>query len=92
MTKRIPANVQIPPMVWKDLTPQGKALLSYLNTTGSITQRDAILDLGVQSLTKRIHELRAFYVIVSDTRRHKTTGQRYVRYFLKSLRDQYREF
>lgn len=68
------------------LSPQALDLLTYLQRTGSITQREALLDLQVQSLTKRISELRKHYVIVSDHRKHKTTAQRYVRYFYKGLK------
>lgn len=68
------------------LTPQAVALLNYMQRTGSVTQRDALLDLSIQSLTKRISELRGHFEIVSDARVHKTTGQRYVRYFYKGVR------
>lgn len=67
------------------LTPQAVTLLNYMQRTGSVTQRDALLDLSIQSLTKRISELRGHFEIVSDARVHKTTGQRYVRYFYKGV-------
>lgn len=62
---------------------QNSLILDHLRRTGSITQREALLDYSVQSLTKRISELRARgYKIKSEKRQHPTTGQRYVRYVL----------
>jgi hypothetical protein len=62
---------------------QNSLIISHLLRAGSITQREALLDYSVQSLTKRISELRARgYKIKSEKRQHPTTGQRYVRYVL----------
>jgi biotin operon repressor len=62
---------------------QNRMIISHLLRTGSITQREAMLDYSVQSLTKRISELRALgYKIKSEKKNHPTTGQRYVRYVL----------
>ena len=61
---------------------QKDKVLKYLKQTGTITQREALLDLSVQSLTKRISELRRDgHDIESKTRHHPVTGQRYCRYF-----------
>jgi DNA-binding winged helix-turn-helix (wHTH) protein len=73
----------IAPTTLAALTPQAFALLSHMLKHGSVTQREALMDLSVQSLTKRISELRKYFRIVTDRRVHKTTEQRYVRYFLK---------
>lgn len=73
----------VPVGTLQSLTPQAVALFNHLNAHRSVTQREAMIDLGVQSLTKRISELRKHFVIVSDIRVHKTTQQRYCRYFLK---------
>ena len=78
------SNVSV--AVMNDLTPQARSLFLHLNAHGSVTQREAMIDLGVQSLTKRISELRRHFVIVSDIRVHKTTQQRYCRYFLKGAK------
>lgn len=72
--------------VLANLTPQAVRLLEHITKHGSVTQREALLDLSVQSLTKRIHELRKHFVIVSDARVHKTSKQRYVRYFYKGAK------
>lgn len=80
------AQRNVPPAIWASLTPQAQQLLAYLMLHGSVTQRDALLDMSIQSLTKRISELRKKFVIVSDKRTHKTTKQRYVRYFYKGLK------
>lgn len=63
------------------LTPQALKLLLRLVNTGSVTQREAMIDHSIQSLTKRIHELRgAGYMIDTENRKHPITGQRYARY------------
>lgn len=63
------------------LTPQARTVLAHLRKAGSITQREAIMDHSVQSLTKRISELREYgYDIRTEYRKHPITGQRYARY------------
>lgn len=72
---------------WKRKTgmTQEDKVLNHLKNVGSITVREAILDYSIQSLTRRIATLReAGHNIVSDRRRHKITGQDYVRYSLAS--------
>lgn len=65
------------------MKPQNATILKHLRRAGSITQREAMLDYSVQSLTKRISELRLDgFDIRSEARQHPTTGQRYVRYVL----------
>jgi hypothetical protein len=65
-------------------TPQARTILSHLKRAGSISQREALIDYSVQSLTRRITELRdAGLNIISECKRHPTTGQRYARYVLK---------
>jgi hypothetical protein len=62
---------------------QQELILNHLRKTGSITQREAMIDYSIQSLTKRISELRDLgHNIVSVFRKHPTTGQRYARYTL----------
>jgi biotin operon repressor len=66
---------------------QNETLIAHLMTVGSISQREAMLDYHVQSLTKRISELRKQgYEIKSETKRHPTSGQRYVRYVMEGAR------
>lgn len=77
---------QVSVSVMEDLTPQARVLFHHLNVHGSVTQREAMIELGVQSLTKRVSELRKHFIIVSDIRIHKTTQQRYCRYFLKGVK------
>lgn len=63
---------------------QNQQILEHMKRTGSITMREALIDYSVQSLTKRIQELRALgYKIDSVKKLHPTTGQRYTRYTLK---------
>lgn len=62
---------------------QNEMILDHMKRTGSITMREALIDYSVQSLTKRIQELRAAgYKIKSVSKKHPTTGQRYTRYTL----------
>lgn len=63
---------------------QNQKIISHLKRTGSITQREAIMDYSIQSLTKRISELRdAGYNIISKVKHHPVTKQKYVRYEMK---------
>jgi hypothetical protein len=63
------------------LTPQALTILTHLKNAGTITQREAIMDHSVQSLTRRITELRdAGYTIPGKWKKHPITGQRYMRY------------
>ncbi len=68
------------------LTPQAALLLQYITTHGSVTQREALMDLKIQSLTKRVSELRNYFDIATEFRHHKTTGQRYARYHYRGWR------
>lgn len=62
---------------------QNQMIIEHMKRTGSITMREALIDYSVQSLTKRIQELReAGWKIKSVHKIHPTTGQRYTRYTL----------
>ena len=64
---------------------QNAMILDHMMRTGSITQREALLDYSIQCLTKRIQELReAGWKINTEHKHHPTTGQRYARYKLMS--------
>lgn len=63
-------------------TTQLNKLLNHFKESGSITNREAMIDYSIQSLTKRIQELRDLgWNIQSVKRKHPVTGQRYVRYY-----------
>jgi len=63
------------------LTPQARKVLQHLSDTGTITQREALLDHSVQSLTRRVTEIRdAGFKVEGKWRTHPVTGQRYMRY------------
>lgn len=65
------------------LSPQCRTILRHMKTTGSITQREALMDHSVQSLTRRITELYDHgYDIYKEPKQHPITGQRYMRYSL----------
>lgn len=56
-------------------------LKKHLKKTKSITQREAMVDYSIQSLTKRISELRALGMQIKTIwKKHPITGQRYARY------------
>lgn len=62
---------------------QNQRILKHLQRAGSITVREALVEYSVASLTKRIQELREMgNDIISTTKRHPITKQRYVRYTL----------
>lgn len=70
--------------VWyakRTLSPQAYIVFSHIELTGSITQREAIMDHSVQSLTRRITELKdKGFRISREDKKHPITGQRYARY------------
>jgi len=71
---------------WKRTTgmTQNERILKHLRKAGSLTVREAIVDLHVSSLTKRVQELReAGHNIISTPKHHPVTGQKYVRYHLE---------
>ena len=62
------------------MTNEGR-LLNHFKKAGSITNREAILDYSIGSLTKEISKLRELgHTIISNRKRHPVTGQVYVRY------------
>lgn len=64
-------------------TQQHNAILVHMARAGHITVREANIDHGIASPTKRISELRDLgYQITTRTMRNPATGQRYVRYSL----------
>lgn len=63
------------------LSPQARTVMSHLINVGTITQREALMDHSVQSLTRRITEIRQSGFNVDGTwKLHPLTGQRYMRY------------
>ena len=70
---------------WKRKTgmTQTDKILNHMRKNGSITQREAYIDYGVQSFHPRLTEIKdAGYKIIKSSKRHPTTGQSYSRYFL----------
>ena len=62
---------------------QTEQVLNHLKITGSISNREAILDYGIASLTKVISMLRADgYVILGSWRKHPITRNNYKRYWV----------
>ena len=63
---------------------QNATIMKHLKKAKSISQREAIVDYSIQSLSKRISELRLEgHNIVTKHKKHPVTGQRYARYVLK---------
>ena len=74
---------------WKRRTgmTQNDRILKHIEATGSISQREAFLDYSIQSLTRRIRDLReAGYNVISRGVTHPITKQRYTRYFLEDAK------
>lgn len=62
---------------------QADLVLRHLRTTGSITAVEAWDSYGVRSLTRRICDLKERgHEITPETKYHRVTGQKYVRYHL----------
>ena len=58
-------------------------IMKHLQTVGSITNREAIVEYNIMSLPRRILDLEEFGVKINRVRKaHPVTGQRYVRYHL----------
>jgi hypothetical protein len=63
---------------------QAKKILNHILAHGSISQREAFIDYGVQSFTRRISDLRLDgWHLVKVRKHHPTTGQVYSRYYLR---------
>ena len=62
---------------------QNQTIMKHLKKAGSITVREAVVEYSIQSLTKRVQELReSGKHIMSHVKYHPVTGQKYVRYTL----------
>ena len=62
---------------------QNQILLKHFKKAKSISQREALVDYSIQSLTKRISELRCMgYRIKTVHKHHPVTGQKYARYVM----------
>ena len=69
-------------------TTQYDMILKHLDATKGLTQREALIDYGIQSFTERISELRKLgYNIDGVKSRHPVTGQRYTRYVWRSTEE-----
>lgn len=82
---KAPPPAQQASNLYGKITPQARVVLQHMRSTrdGSITMREAMADHSVQSLTKRISELKdAGYEILTDFCFNPVTKQRYARYFL----------
>lgn len=79
-----PAPVAAPVITVKpSLTPQAATVLRHIKRAGSITQRSALLDHSVQSLTKAISIINAAgHKTTTTFKRHPLTDQRYAEYSL----------
>lgn len=70
---------------WKRKTgmTQNQKIIEHMLKNGSITQREAYIDYGVQNFSARLTNLKdEGYKIVRASKVHPTTGQKYSRYYL----------
>jgi len=66
---------------------QHAQILKHLRKAGSITVREAMVEYSIQSLTKRIQELRELgWDIESVVKTHPVTYQKYVRYYMRFIK------
>lgn len=61
---------------------QTDLVLSYLKTFGELTTRQAVIDLNIMCLPKRIEELRKDGVAIATIYRTSANGKRYGAYKL----------
>lgn len=62
---------------------QEQLIIRHILKNGSISQREAIMDYSIQSLTARIRGLRKKgYKIKTVQKVHPVTGQKYARYVM----------
>ena len=62
---------------------QKEKILNYLSKSGTITVKEAMIELGIASLTKRISELRKDGEFIEKRIKiHPVTGQQYASYRL----------
>ena len=63
-------------------TKQTDVVLSYLKTFGELTTREAVIELNIMCLPKRIEELRKEGIAIRTDYRTSTNGKRYGVYTL----------
>jgi hypothetical protein len=62
---------------------QAEKIVDHMRKNGSITQREAYLDHGIQSFHRRLTDVRNMgYMVTGIVKKHPVTGQEYTRYFL----------
>ncbi|WP_319413843.1 helix-turn-helix domain-containing protein [uncultured Cohaesibacter sp.] len=67
---------------------QCERIIQHMEENGSITQREAYIDYGIQSFHRRIADLRERgYVLRGEARQHPVTKQEYTRYYLDAYPD-----
>jgi len=71
---------------WKYRTSnmrQVDKIINHIKKQGSITQREAFIDYGVQSFHRRLSDIKEMgYKITGKQRFHPVTNQPYTRYYL----------
>ena len=63
-------------------TKQTDVVLSYLKTFGELTTREAVIELNIMCLPKRIEELRKEGIAIRTDYRASANGKRYGVYSL----------
>lgn len=62
---------------------QCEKIVEHIQRNGSITQREAYIDYGIQSFHRRLSDLKeAGYELYGVSKQHPVTGQEYTRYFM----------
>jgi hypothetical protein len=88
-TKHAQALEGAPGWKGKRRMTQVEKMLAHLRANGSITQREAYIDLGVQSFHRRITDLKEIGAVLRpEPRVNKTTGQEYTRYHYLGMTDE----
>ncbi len=67
------------------MTPQLRMIMNHVRRVGYITGRAAIMDYGIASLSRRMVDLQELgFGVTTERRKNPATGQRYVRYYVKT--------
>lgn len=66
---------------------QVELILHHINEAGSITQREAYLDYGIQSFHRRLSDIRQMGITLLGVQKtHPITGQEYTRYYMSGAK------
>ena len=69
----------------KKTADQISKMIAHMSRVGSISQREAYLEYGVQGFSARISDIRKFLPLKAERRTNPVTGQKYSRYSIETM-------